>query len=258
MRIFVITREEPFYVPIYLSKLLQEKHNDIIGAAIATIASPHLSILQLYQLAGFRGFILQGLELILFKTYNILNAFIPFKRFYSIRKMMRRYNIPMYKIAHGEVNSQEFVEILRSLKPDLILSVANSQILKKQILEIPGKGAINVHGSLLPKYRGILAAFWVLANNEKETGVSIHYMNPEIDDGKIIVQQKIGISEKDSIHSLYRKISTIGASLILEAVTLIENKKVVTKPNDETKATYFLKPKKHDIQRFRKQGRSFR
>ena len=83
-------------------------------------------------------------------------------------------------------------------------------------------------------------------------------MKPEIDDGEIIVQQKIGISEKDSIHSLYRKISTIGASLILEAVTLIENKKVVTKPNDETKATYFLKPKKHDIQRFRKQGRSFR
>ncbi len=258
MRIFLITREEPFYVPIYLSKLLQEKHNDIIGAAVAIIASPHLSILQLYQLAGFRGFILQGLELILFKTYNILNTFIPFKRFYSIRKMMRHYNIPMYKITHGGINSQEFVEILRALKPDLILSVANSQILKKQILEIPGKGAINVHGSLLPKYRGILAAFWVLVNNEKETGVTVHYMNPEIDNGEIIVQQKIGISAKDSIHSLYRKISTIGANLILEAVTLIENKKVVTKPNDETKATYFLKPKKHDIQRFRKQGRSFR
>jgi len=258
MRIFIVTREEPFYVPVYLSKLLREKHGNVIGAAIASNPSPHLSVWQLYQLAGLKGFIIQGLEFILFKLCNMLSIFIPFRRFYSTSRMMKHYGIPVYKTARGEINSKGFVDMIRKLEPDLILSVANSQILKQRILEVPKLGAINVHGSLLPEYRGILTAFWVLVNNEKETGVTVHYMESEVDSGAIIGQQRIAISETDSIHSLYRRIATIGASLMLKAVTSIESGKVVPKPNDEAKATYFFKPEKRDIQRFRKLGHSFR
>lgn len=102
---------------------------------------------------------------------------------------------------------RKFVRTLKNLKPDLILVNSYSMILPKEILDIPSKGTLNIHGALLPKYRGANVLNWVLINGEKETGVTIHYVDEGIDTGDIIVQRKVKINFIDTALTLKKKLA---------------------------------------------------
>lgn len=131
--------------------------------------------------------------------------------------------------------------------------------MRKDLLAHPPEGVINIHGALLPKYRGKLPSFWVLAHGEEKTGVTVHYMNEELDDGPIIVQREVPIELDDTLHSLVlRSKVQYGASALAEAVRQIMEGEVDPKENDESEATYFSFPTPDAIQRFRDQGRKIR
>jgi len=126
------------------------------------------------------------------------------------------------EIAQPEsVNTDEFVDRLRGMAPDLFVVVAFGQILKQKLLDIPPLGSINVHGSLLPDYRGVAPINWAIVAGEKETGVTTMYMARTVDTGAIILKRSTPIGPEETAGELYDRLSELGGELIVETVDLI-------------------------------------
>ncbi len=120
-------------------------------------------------------------------------------------------------------NNSEIINIVEELKPDIICVVAYGKILPKQILDIPKLGCINVHGSLLPKYRGAAPIQWAVINGDKTTGITTMYMDENMDTGDIILKQEVEIGIDETTGELWRRLSKIGGELLVETLEKIEN-----------------------------------
>ena len=143
-------------------------------------------------------------------------------------------------------NDDEFYNTLKQLNPDCIVVAAFGQMLPKRILDLPELGCINVHASLLPKYRGAAPIQWVVINGEKEAGVTIMHMDVGCDTGDMIMKDQITLDEKETGGSLHDKLAILGGNLIVKALPMIENKTAPRIPQDETQSTYFGMFKKQD------------
>lgn len=138
------------------------------------------------------------------------------------------------------------VKFLRSLLSDMFIVVAFGQILPKEILKIPKLYSINLHPSLLPKYRGSAPVNRAIINGETETGISIIRMNERMDAGDIILQKKVKIEKEDTSEALTRRLSELGAVLLLDALKFIEGNRIKFKKQDEKKASLAPMLKKED------------
>ncbi|MFM6254380.1 MAG: methionyl-tRNA formyltransferase, partial [Dolichospermum sp.] len=173
---------------------------------------------------------------------------------YSASEIAHRYNIPLYQ--PPKINSLDFVDTLKNkIRPDLLVSVAASQILKKAVLEVPPLGCINLHSAPLPRYQGMMPNFWTMVNNEPEATVTIHYMAEKLDAGDIILQKSVAINATDSLQDLMIRSKVIGVQALLEAIKQIEAGTVEARPQDSTQASYFSFPTSVDAYRLRSQGR---
>ena len=119
--------------------------------------------------------------------------------------------------------NEEFIEQIKALNPDVICVVAYGKILPKEILDIPRLGCINVHGSLLPKYRGAAPIQWAVLNGDKKTGITTMYMDVGMDTGDMILKQEVEIGENETTGELWDKLSKIGGELLVETLKQIEN-----------------------------------
>lgn len=131
-----------------------------------------------------------------------------------------------------------FLPILEKYQPELIVSAAYGKILPDYILEYPKKGCINVHGSLLPKYRGAAPIQWAVLNGDKQSGVTIMYMAHEMDTGDIILKKATDIGENETSGELFDRLSSLGAEALLEAIEQIENGTSARTPQNHSLATY--------------------
>ena len=120
-------------------------------------------------------------------------------------------------------NNTEFIEEIKKLKPDVICVVAYGKILPKEILDIPEKGCINVHGSLLPEYRGAAPIQWAVLNGDKKTGVTTMYMDVGMDTGDIILKEEVTIGDDETTGELWDRLSKIGGKLLVKTLKLIED-----------------------------------
>ena len=118
--------------------------------------------------------------------------------------------------------NEEFISEIKALKPDVICVVAYGKILPKDILDIPEKGCINVHGSLLPKYRGAAPIQWAVINGETITGVTTMYMDIGMDTGDMILKKELAIGNDDTTGEIWEKLSVLGAELLVETLEKIE------------------------------------
>lgn len=130
-------------------------------------------------------------------------------------------------------NNTEFIQKIKELNPDIICVVAYGKILPKEILEIPKLGCINVHGSLLPQYRGAAPIQWAVLNGDKETGITTMYMNEGMDTGDMILKQKVSIGEDETTGELWERLSKIGAKLLVETLEQIEQNIAPRQPQGE-------------------------
>ena len=130
-------------------------------------------------------------------------------------------DIPVYQPQRVKEN-EEFIKYIKEMNPDIICVVAYGKILTKEILEIPEYGCINLHGSILPKYRGSAPIQWAVLNGDKTTGVTTIYMNEQMDAGDMILTRETEIGEYETTGELWERLSTIGAELLLETVDRIE------------------------------------
>jgi UDP-4-amino-4-deoxy-L-arabinose formyltransferase / UDP-glucuronic acid dehydrogenase (UDP-4-keto-hexauronic acid decarboxylating) len=157
--------------------------------------------------------------------------------FDSVVALAAARNIPVF--APEDVNHPLWVQRIKELAPDIIFSFYYRNMIGQAILDIPECGALNLHGSLLPGYRGRCPVNWVILKGERETGVTLHYMTPRPDDGDIVAQSRAPISPEDTAITLHMKLKDAAGKMLDEILPLIKIRKAPRQPQDHAMATYF-------------------
>lgn len=153
-------------------------------------------------------------------------------------------NVPAYQ--PQDASGRDSIEYLKGLGADLFVVISFGQILKAEVLAIPKFYSINLHASLLPKYRGAAPTNWALINGERSTGLTVIKMNERMDEGDIILKEPLAIDDEDTNITLSEKLSGAGKDLLLKAMDLIGSEKGTLEKQDEKEATYAPKLKKQD------------
>lgn len=163
--------------------------------------------------------------------------------------------IPVYQPT--TLKSDEFSALLSEIDPEMIVVVAYGKILPQNVIDYPKYGCINVHGSLLPEYRGAAPMQRAIIDGKKQTGVTIMYMDAGVDTGDIILKKTVDIKEDENFENIHDKLGKIGAEALIEAVRQIENGTAVREKQDSSLSTYAAKIEKADcLLDFRKEAGS--
>lgn len=157
-------------------------------------------------------------------------------QFPPVKECAVRNGIPVFQPVR--IKTEEAIEILRGYEAELFVVAAFGQILSREILEMPRYGSINVHASLLPKYRGSAPIQWAIINGETVTGVTIMQMDEGIDTGDMLLKTEVPILEDETGESLHDKLAKAGAQLLTEAVAKIEAGDIHPQKQDDSKMTY--------------------
>lgn len=253
MNILIITQNDPFYLGKNLSYLFENlpSHSKVVGCVVTNV-SPfgkkesflHKAV-KTWKVFGSKFFLRYALHFVRakldsqYKVYNVLNKF----------------KIPVVGIV-GSLNKKESLDLLRDYKPDLLISIAGNELFRESLIELAPKGCLNLHTALLPKYRGLMPSFWVLKNQEKETGVSVFFVDEGIDSGPIVVQKKVIIGNMTQ-EELITHTKRLGMDAILEAIENIHNDDVHLIKNDEAKKSYYSFPTRQDVKEFQATGARF-
>jgi methionyl-tRNA formyltransferase len=153
----------------------------------------------------------------------------------AVKILAEKSNIPIFQ---PEKFDTEAISTLEKLKPDLVIVAAYGRLLPKKALDIPGFGCLNIHVSLLPKYRGPSPIQNSILSGESETGITLILMNEHIDAGDILVQETVAIDPNDNAGNLMQKLSKTGADLMLKTIPLWIERKITPQPQNHSLATF--------------------
>ncbi|HCB95931.1 methionyl-tRNA formyltransferase [Ruminococcus sp. YE282] len=157
----------------------------------------------------------------------------------DVKVCAEEFNIPVFQ--PKSMKSQEALQILTDLKPDVVVVAAYGQILPQAVLDVPRFGCINIHGSLLPKYRGASPIQEAVLNGDKITGVTTMLMNAGLDTGDILLSVKTEIGENETSGELFDRLAQLGGELILKTLDVVENGTAEPKKQDDSFATHTSK-----------------
>lgn len=160
-----------------------------------------------------------------------------------VKELAIKNNIPVFQF--NKIRN-EGVSALKQFNADILVTTAYGQILSQEILDLTPYGVINVHASLLPKYKGSSPIQWCLINGEEKTGVTIMKTDIGMDTGDMILKQEVKIAEEDSVSSLFNKLSIVGADLLLKALSQIENGTAVFEKQNNEQSSYYPMLKKEN------------
>ena len=152
--------------------------------------------------------------------------------------------LPVYQ--PNTLRGEEFEDLLSELDPDIIVVVAYGKILPKNVLDYPKYGCVNVHGSLLPEYRGAAPMQRAIIDGKSETGITTMYMAEGLDTGDMLLKQTVAIEENDNFEDIHDKLGNCGADLILKTLDALDNGTATRIPQDDTLSTYAAKITKDD------------
>lgn len=195
----------------------------------------------------------EGIEALLRSGFDIAAVFThadePHESamYRSVAESAASRGIPVF--APVDINHPMWVARIRSLAPDIVFSFYYRRLVSQAILDIPHAGCLNLHGSLLPRYRGRCPINWVLVKGETETGITLHYMTPRADDGDIVAQHRIAIGNDDTARTLFEKTAAATQILLDEILPTLLAGTAPRRPQDASQATYFggRKPSDGDI-----------
>lgn len=156
--------------------------------------------------------------------------------FSPVKELAIQHEIPVYQPT--TLKGEAVFKQMEELRPDLIIVVAYGQILPKSILDLPAKGCINVHASLLPKYRGAAPIHWAIINGEKTTGVTTMFMAEQLDAGDMIIAEEVVIFPDTNVGQLHHELAVLGGQLLLKTMALIKSGCCPRIPQNEDEATY--------------------
>lgn len=253
MRIVLLTQDDPFYLAKnidYLAKNIPA-HSQIVGTVVFEVSpfgkreSFWDKMKKTYSIFGLGFFVNYGIKFLVSKINPAT----------KVKNILAQHNIPLIEI-EGGINKEENRNKIKSFNPDLLVSIAGNQIFKLPLINLAPKGCLNLHTALLPKYRGLMPSFWVLKNNEKETGVSVFFVDEGIDSGPILVQKRVEIGNR-SQSELIEFTKKLGMDAIWEAIEKIHIGNFELIPNPTEEMTYFTFPTREDVKEFLKAGKRF-
>ncbi|SDK15576.1 Formyl transferase [Halovenus aranensis] len=257
--VYIVTVDEYYYIPKFLHDVVEA--NDINISGITTV-SPSLGTQNmpsfLYDLLRVFGPRVFAKHLMFYGKYaaiDRLNRVLRRGAAYSPKTLALRNGIDYRHVT--DVNANSHTDHVAQKNPDVLVSVAATQKFESKLLSIPTKGAINIHSSLLPEYRGVSPSFWALLNEEEKTGITVHYMTEEIDSGDLITQQPLEIRESDSLHSLNTRVAQLGSDTLLSALRDIKNDSVNSRSVDPEEGEYYSMPEREDVSKFLSRGNTF-
>ncbi len=259
MRIVILGQEEPVYFSPFLRAILNARAKEVVSVAIVgsrgagshpkTFGEKLKNLYSLWRLLEPMGF-LDHLRVrcyqALLTMFGLLGTYLD-KR--SLEGAAKSHDIEIQRIT--DVNDPSFLAKLRSLAPDLIIN-QTELLLKKELLSIPKIGILNRHASLLPHFRGRLGSFWGHAQDFPEYGVTIHFVNEEIDAGPIVVQKRFELDPTLSFSKILGILFEESAALMLEAIDKVGGKGFSSLPNNYKETTPFKFPTLEQIQNYRK------
>ena len=256
MKLIIITQEDSFAVPQNIEKIINLDF--VIVQKVVNIDSSHSLVNQ--KSLFVKGFgLLQsakmGVKVGINKITDLLDGISSYKtslRSKSLKSVAIKNDIEYQTIF--DPNDEQFLAELISLQPDIIVSFSAPLVFKKKLLAIPALGCINLHCSFLPNFAGIMPSFWTLYKKQKNTGVTVHYMDSKIDNGKILGQKVVAIDKDETIFSLILKTKEIGGEVMCDVLRQVNAGTMVAKDNISANGSYFSWPKIEDFKDFKNQG----
>lgn len=155
-----------------------------------------------------------------------------------VKVLAVEHGTPVYQPQSLKNGGEEYIEIIKNLAPDCIVVAAYGKILPKEVLDIPKYGCVNVHGSLLPKYRGAGPIQWAVLNDESETGITTMLMGEGLDTGDMLLKRATPIGENETAAELFDRLADMGAELLIETLDALEQGSVTPEKQDENLASY--------------------
>lgn len=163
-----------------------------------------------------------------------------------VKQLALQHNIPI--LQPSTIKTEDFFQTLKELEPECIVVVAYGKILPPTILNLPPKGCINVHASLLPQYRGSAPIHWSVINGERETGVTTMFMDEGMDTGDMILKKQLTINHHDNVGVVHDRLAKLGAELLVETLGLLKKNQAPRTPQDHSLATYApMLTKEHEL-----------
>ncbi|MEX0878338.1 MAG: formyltransferase family protein [Thermoanaerobaculia bacterium] len=246
MKIAFFAADDPLYLPDFFRRVLDERGSD----TIAVYLTPPLYRNQTRLAAAWRYLRTFGPG----ATVRLIGRLLRSRRERrSIAAVCRDHGVAVETIS--DVNAPEFLERLRSQAPDLVISVSCPQLFRRPLIEVPSRGLLNIHGSILPAYRGVLPAFWMLANGERRAGVTVFLVNEGIDTGDVCGQEVFEILPEESLDQFLRRSKAFAAELLLKVITAFEGGTARPARLDLTQGSYHSWPDRDAVARFRATGR---
>ena len=257
---YVFIQNDPFLLPKVLDKYLREFADTTAGVNIQSVAQGKRTVLQtawdLYQLYGFNYFQWKVRRYIIKKLLaKIQNDILgSTKHCHSVAAVAKKYGVEVFQLlmSTGDFGPSSGQRV------EFIVSISGTQMYRKKLRDQTAAGIVNCHGALLPKYRGLMPSFWTLANDEKEGGVSVHFVDKKLDNGPIVVQKRYRIHPHDTLEDVMSRSKDLAAEAIIECVRLVEAGDPPLLENPEDCSTHFSMPGPEDVRRFRRAGHRFR
>jgi methionyl-tRNA formyltransferase len=246
VKIVFLTTSDPLYLPDFFDRVLGSYESQteavFVVPPLYKDQTPRQALLRYLRTFGVRA------------TLGLAARVLRAKgRRSSVRAACARHGVACSVVS--DVNAPEFVEHLRRIGTELIVSVSCPQIFRQPLLELPPLGCLNIHGAVLPLYRGVMPSFWMLANGERRAGVSIYFMNEQIDAGALCGQRSFEIGAEETLDAFLRRSKAAAAELLLEVLRDLEAGEVEPRPLDLTQGSYYSWPDREAVRRFHAAGR---
>jgi len=253
----VFTQDERVYLPLSLEPVVDRLGDRIECIVLSPPMSTHggnaAGLKKHLSVFGLRGSVAMGVRVVAARLLPLLGIAPRKRRAWSIEALARAAGIPVHHV--DKVNSASMHEILDRYQTGLLISVSCPQIIRKKLLSRFEHGGLNVHSSPLPRYRGLMPAFWLLFHDEQETAVTVHDLAEQLDDGDIRLQQAIPIRSDDTWNTLVTRTKTAAGDSLVEAVEKLERGDLPRRANPDDASSYFSFPSASDAREFRRRGR---
>lgn len=256
MNVVVITQEDRLYIPRNVEMICEEPgisvREIIVLDARGALDNMRGRLLRWFGPAGCARMGLRVARAAALDALSRATGDRLFRAPTSLRAVAGRHGIPFR--VETDANAPELLRRLRGYDPDVVVSFSAPQVFREELLRLPRLGCLNLHCSLLPKYRGLLPSFWVLYHAEPASGATVHLMDCEIDNGGILRQVEVDIRGFRSMHQVLAATKRAGGELMLQTLREMRGGPVPVRENPTGEGAYFTWPTDEQARTFRRRG----
>ena len=257
VKIFVVTQEEPFYIPKVIRYIIENsgKKYEILGYTCLPPQRKNRTFKDWFfertRIYDYRELFIVGLLFVYCNLQKRIIAKVTGKNFYSVAKTFKEFGLKA--IETNDINSSSYLSRLKNLNADIIISISCPQLFGKELLAVPKKYCLNVHGTLLPRHRGVFGSWWTIFLDDKEAGATIHTMELKLDAGNILWQQEFEVEKEETQYSIANKTKRMMAIGLVEILNK-NAKNELQSISSKYQQSYHKAPTKEEGKEFHRKG----